>query len=198
MNYRIVLASASPRRKEILSKLGVQFEVIPSDCEEVYSATEPAQIVKELAILKAEDVYKKLINERTASDNNGSLVVIGSDTIVAHKGRVMGKPHSKEEAFEMIKSYAGDTHQVHTGVCIMIENGQTHSFTVSSSVNVVPMTDEEIWAYVESGEPMDKAGAYALQGLFAPFVSGIEGDYYNIVGFPICRVYHILKDEGII
>lgn len=198
MSSRIILASASPRRKEILGKLGIPFEIIPSDCEELYSATEPSEIVRELSALKAADVYERELKKRSSKEEGASLVVIGSDTIVAHRGHIMGKPHTRQEAFEMIKSYAGDTHQVHTGVCIMIEGGQTYNFTVTSSVQVVDMTDGEILRYVDTGEPMDKAGAYALQGLFAPYVSGIEGDYYNIVGFPICRVYHILKDEGII
>lgn len=225
MDYRIILASASPRRKEILGKLNFDFEIIPSDCEEITTETEPAEVVRSLAKLKAEDIWKRVTaapftaadgikagGKKALEEKNGvglensrktkGLVVIGSDTIVDHAGRIMGKPHSEEEAFEMIRSYAGDFHYVHTGVCILIEdmegNRKIHNFTVSSKVNVVDMTDWEIRNYVATKEPMDKAGAYALQGLFAPYISSIEGDYYTIVGLPLCEVYRILKEEHII
>lgn len=209
MENRIILASASPRRKEILEKLNINFEVLPSGCEEKTTETEPGEIVRELAAIKAEDVFLKVSAETARSDEWDSgadsrqrLVVIGADTIVDHRGIIMGKPHSPEEAKAMIRSYAGDTHLVHTGVCILVANDDgnvnKYNFTVTSSVNVVEMSEEEIEAYVMTGEPMDKAGAYALQGLFAPYISGIRGDYYNIVGLPICEVYHILKKECIL
>lgn len=190
---RIVLASASPRRREILGKLGIEFEIIPSNAEEITDRSEPSEIVKELAKLKAWDVFRSL-----SASSGEETVVIGSDTVVDHKGHIMGKPKTEQEAFEMIKSYAGDVHQVHTGVCIIINGNREYNFSVSSSVYVVEMTDEEIRSYVASGEPMDKAGGYAIQGLFAPFISRIEGDYYNIVGFPVSEVYRILKLEKII
>ncbi len=213
--YRIILASASPRRKEILEKLNIDFEIIPSNCEEITDETEPKQVVRSLAVLKAEDIWEKLTSAKFEDTDSvkdlgkvfldgayDGLAVIGSDTIVDHAGHIMGKPHSRQEAFEMIRSFAGDSHYVHTGVCILkgdaCGNLKKHSFTVSARVNVVDMTDEEIFNYIDTGEPMDKAGAYALQGLFAPYISGIEGDYYTIVGLPLCEVYRILKEEHII
>ena len=207
---KIILASQSPRRKELLGKTGFPFEVVVSDCDENTDEKRPDKLVMELASLKAHDVYLK---------RNGNIV-LGADTVVAHKGEILGKPKDKEEAFSMIKSFAGDTHQVYTGVCIIIpkelKNDDTAydvdetvrdfsmtdeangnvciSYNVKTDVIVSDITDDEITRYVETGEPMDKAGAYAIQGLFAPFISSINGDYYNVVGLPICSIYKLLKN----
>lgn len=199
-SFRLILASASPRRKEILGKLSVEFEIIPSYAEEITDKTMPSEIVKDLSHLKAWEVYNRIKDgEKTDGKKDSFIpVVIGSDTVVDHKGHIMGKPASEEDAFKMIKSYAGDVHQVHTGVCIIINGEKEYNFSVSSSVYVADMDDSEIQAYVDTGEPMDKAGGYAIQGLFAPFITRIEGDYYNIVGFPIAEVYRILKQESVL
>ena len=182
--YKVILASASPRRKEILGKTGIDFEVQVSDCDENIDENRPDELVMKLSELKAKAVAAK----------NSDAIIIGSDTVVAHKGQIMGKPADRAEAISMIKSFAGDIHQVYTGVTIIIPNEKTYTFNVCTDVHVLPMTDEEIERYVDTGEPMDKAGAYAIQGLFAPFISKIDGDYYNVVGLPISSVYAILKN----
>jgi len=192
MEYQIILASGSPRRKELLELIGVEFKIITSNKEEVITSTNPEEVVKELSMMKAEDVAEGI---------EGPVVILGADTVVAHGGRILGKPKDKEDAFRMIRSFAGEDHYVYTGVCIIKKEADGSekkiSFAEGTKVTVYPMTDEEIERYVASGEPMDKAGAYAIQGLFAPYIKGIEGDYYNIVGFPIAGIYQRLKAEGI-
>lgn len=192
MEYQIILASGSPRRKELLELIGVEFKIITSNKEEVITSTNPEEVVKELSMMKAEDV---------AEGVEGPVVILGADTVVAHGGRILGKPKDKEDAFRMIRSFAGEDHYVYTGVCIIKKEADGSekkiSFAEGTKVTVYPMTDEEIERYVASGEPMDKAGAYAIQGLFAPYIKEIEGDYYNIVGFPIAGIYQRLKAEGI-
>lgn len=192
MKYQIILASGSPRRKELLELIGVEFKIITSNKEEVISSTNPEKVVKELSMMKAEDV---------AAGVDGPAIILGADTVVAHNNRILGKPKDREDAIRMITSFAGEEHQVYTGVCIIRKEAdgscKTISFAEGTKVSVYPMTSGEIERYVDSGEPMDKAGAYAIQGLFAPYIKGIEGDYYNIVGFPIAGIYQRLKEEGI-
>ena len=188
-NRKIILASASPRRKEIMEQAGYEFEIQVSHKEEVYTATEPAEIVKELALLKASDIAEK--NEKT------SLVVIGADTVVAHDGKILGKPKTKEEAFEMIYGFQGKNHQVYTGVAILQfdENGNkiVSNEAVRTDVFVNPMTEEEIWAYINRDNVLDKAGSYGIQSGFACHIEKIEGDYFNVVGLPISYIYKTLK-----
>lgn len=192
MKYPIILASGSPRRKELLELIGAEFKIITSNKEESFTSTDPEEVVKELSKMKAEDV---------AAGVPGPAVILGADTVVAHNGNILGKPKDKEDAIRMITSFEGDDHHVYTGVCIVRKEAdgsvKTISFAEGTRVTVYPMTAEEIERYVDSGEPMDKAGAYAIQGLFAPYIKGIEGDYYNIVGFPIAGIYQRLKEEGI-
>lgn len=192
MKYQVILASGSPRRKELLELIGVDFTIITSNKEEVITGTDPETVVKELSMMKAEDV---------AAGVSGPALILGADTVVAHNGRILGKPKDKEDAVRMITALAGDEHYVYTGVCMIKkeEDGSEKkiSFAEGTKVTVYPMTTEEIERYADSGEPMDKAGAYAIQGLFAPYIKGIEGDYYNIVGFPIAGIYQRLKAEGI-
>jgi len=192
MKYQVVLASGSPRRKELLELIGVDFKIITSNKEEVITSTNPEEVVKELSIMKAEDV---------AEGVSGPALILGADTVVAHNGRILGKPKDREDAVRMITSFAGDEHYVYTGVCIIRKEADGSVkrliFAEGTKVSVYPMSAEEIERYVDSGEPMDKAGAYAIQGLFAPYIRGIEGDYYNIVGFPIAGIYQRLKEEGI-
>ena len=178
--------------KEILEQMGLTFSILPSCGEEIITSTDPEEVVKELSMMKAEDV---------AAGVEGPAVILGADTVVAHGGRILGKPKDKKDAFRMIRSFAGEDHYVYTGVCIIKKEADGSvkkiSFAEGTKVTVYPMSDEEIERYVASGEPMDKAGAYAIQGLFAPYIKGIEGDYYNIVGFPIAGIYQRLKNEGI-
>lgn len=193
MGYRVVLASASPRRKEILEQVGVNFTCRTSKKEEVVKTTDPKAAVQELARAKAEDV---------AASEQGPVLVIGADTVVAYQGRILGKPKDREDAIRMISSFAGDVHEVYTGVCMDIKETdgteKTICFAEKAEVEVYPMTDAEIRAYADSKEPMDKAGSYAVQGLFAPYIKRISGDYYCIVGLPIAGIYQRLKQEGIL
>lgn len=191
---KIILASASPRRRELLAQTGYTFEVQVSEKEEFYTSTNPDDIVKELALLKATDIGEK--SERR------NVVIIGADTVVAYDGMILGKPKSEEEAFSMIKSFQGDKHQVYTGVAIMSydENGKEEivNDAVRTDVYVNPMTDDEIWGYIKSDNVMDKAGSYGIQSGFAVHIEKIEGDYFNVVGLPVSYVYNVLKNiEGI-
>lgn len=181
---RIILASASPRRRELLNQLGWEFEVIVSDVEEVITKTLPQEVVEELSYIKAKDVF-----EKTAGD----VLVIGSDTVVAYENRILGKPRDEEDAKETLAALAGNSHYVFTGVTLFKREGEKVShktFHEATRVNFYPMTKEEIDWYVASGECSDKAGSYAIQGLGGRFVKSIEGDYNNVVGLPIARLYH--------
>lgn len=189
---KMILASASPRRKEIMDLMGLTFSVIPSHCEEIITETEPAKIVMELSRQKAEDV---------ASAMEAGDLVIGSDTIVALDHQILGKPHSREEAFQMLSSMSGRVHHVYTGVTLLRcgdpscgLNEKKMTFYEQTEVHVAAMTPEEINAYLDLGEYKDKAGAYGIQGRFAPYITGINGDYYNVMGLPAAALYRSLKD----
>jgi len=168
----LVLASASPRRREILSRFIKDFHVIPSNSEERCSGT-PEECAVELARLKAREVYSRV-----------GGTVIGADTVVSIDGKVLGKPRDEEEAYEMLKSLSGRVHRVTTGYCI-IHGGKEITGSVTTEVKFRDIDDELIWAYIRTGEPMDKAGAYGIQGRAGLFVEWINGDYYNVVGFPM-------------
>lgn len=186
---KIILASASPRRRELMEQAGYEFEIQVSHKEETYTSTTPDEIVKELALLKAKDIAEQ--NEAR------NLIVIGADTVVAHKGMILGKPKSKEDAYRMIQGFQGDKHQVYTGVAILSydENGKEAviNHAVKTDVYVNPMTDDEIWKYIETDHVMDKAGSYGIQSGFAIHIEKIEGDYFNVVGLPISYIYEEMK-----
>lgn len=192
MKYRTILASGSPRRKELMNQMGATYTCKTSSKEEIIRSTNPEEVVAELSCMKAEDVAER---------ERGPVLVIGADTVVSYHGEILGKPKGEEDAVRMITSFAGDMHEVYTGVTLLIKESEASvrkiSFVETTKVYVYPMTEQEIRDYVATGEPMDKAGAYAIQGKFAPYIKGIEGDYYNIVGFPIAGIYQRLKDEGI-
>ncbi len=182
----LILASGSPRRMELMEKLHIPFKVEVSGNEEIIpEGIEPEKLPEYLAIEKAKDVFKKHEGE--------GAVVIGSDTIVLCNGKILGKPHSREEAIEMLKGLSGRTHEVVTGVGIISDAG-SHSFTDTCEVEFYPLKDEEIERYVDSGEPMDKAGAYGIQGDGALLVKGIRGDYYTVMGLPVARLYRVLSE----
>lgn len=188
----IVLASASPRRLELLRQIGVEPEVVVSHVEEVVTSQVPEQVVMELSRQKAEDV---------AESQKAGTLVIGSDTVVSVDGKILGKPKTHAEAEEMIRSIAGRTHQVYTGVCMVLkaENGAEDTvlnFYDETEVEVYPMSDEEIKSYAESEEPMDKAGSYAVQGVFGRYIKGLKGSYANVMGLPISMVYQEMKKIG--
>lgn len=173
----IILASASPRRKEILELADLKFDVMPSDAQEITTKTAPNEVVMELASLKAKDIYKK---------SEKQSMIVGADTVVAYQGQILGKPTDKADAKRMLTMLSGQTHEVYTGVCV-IEDGKTKTFYEETKVTFYEISDEQIDHYIKTGEPMDKAGSYGIQGKAAVFIKGIEGDYYNVVGFPIAR-----------
>lgn len=188
---KIILASGSPRRKEILEQVGISFSICVSQKEEKITKSNPKDIVKELSLLKASDVVEKIEED---------AVIIGADTIVVHDGNILGKPKNKEHALQMLQTLQDDFHSVYTGVSLLKKvNGKIEKeivFSVETKVFVTPMTEQEMIAYIETEEPMDKAGGYAIQGRFAPYILKIDGDYYNVVGLPIAPLYEVLKEEG--
>ena len=197
----IILGSASPRRRELLAQIGAEFEVRVSNKEEVYHSNVPEEIVKELALMKAENVAEELAEENPAGAVK-STVVIGADTIVVLDGEILGKPADEADAVRMLNGLQGRRHDVYTGVAVLDydENGEkrVYNYPVGTAVCVNEMTEEEIRAYVETKDPLDKAGAYGIQGRFAAHIDRIEGDYYNVVGLPVSRVYRTLRELGVL
>ena len=191
---RLILASASPRRIQLLHQIGLTAEVIPSHTEEKISSENPEEVVQALARQKAEDVYARLLSEGNVGD---ATVVIGADTVVSVDNHILGKPKTHEEAAEMIASLSGRTHQVYTGVAVITPK-ESLSFAEMAAVTVYPLSPAELRSYAESEEPMDKAGAYGIQGSFGKFVKGIQGDYNAIVGLPVARLYQELKSMGLL
>ena len=191
---RIILASASPRRRELLERAGVNFEVIPASGEENRISDDPKEAVQQLARDKAVSVM------HTIEDSADGTLVIGSDTVVVFENMILGKPHDIEDAVNTLKKLQGNTHQVYTGVSVLEKkNGvwTEHTFYESTDVTFYPVSDEEIRAYVATGEPMDKAGSYGIQGIFGIYVRGICGDYNNVVGLPVARLFYEMKKSGI-
>ena len=183
----IILASNSPRRREILAAAGISFEVVPSEIEENISADSPEELVKGLSLLKCDDVAKRM---------GPGFIVIGADTIVVHDGQVMGKPKDGADAFNMLKSLKGDTHAVYTGVTVIdTDTGKEMTFDERCEVRMFDVSNEAIRKYIETGEPMDKAGAYAIQGRGAFLVERINGDFYTVMGLPIARLMKVLYEE---
>lgn len=183
----MILASQSPRRRELLGQIGFSFTVRPAKGEELaHPELTPAQLVEELARQKALEV-----SAEAASDD----VVVAADTVVAIDGKVLGKPHDKVHAAQMLSALSGREHTVYTGVAV--KRGETllveHEAT---QVRFRPLTEREIDLYIQTGEPMDKAGSYGIQGYGALLVEGIRGDYFNVVGLPICRLGRMLAQVG--
>lgn len=187
---RIVLASKSPRRREILNNIGLKFDVIESNAEEKIEASDtPDEIVKKLAYRKAEKVSENL--------EDGALV-IGADTIVVLGSRIMGKPKDEEQAFDMLSALSGVWHKVYTGLCIInTSSGACRSDYEVTEVKMGKFSSEDIRAYIRSGEPMDKAGSYAIQGLGSLLVERIDGCYYNVVGMPVFKLSQMLERFGV-
>lgn len=184
----IILASSSPRRKELLEQLQIPFSILPSTIEEkIEGIATPADIVMLLALQKANDIAQK----------HKEAVVIGADTIVTYDEKILGKPTTEQEAYSMLHLLSGKTHEVFTGVAILYNEEQV-TFYERTEVTFYDLTDEEIYSYIESGEPMDKAGSYGIQGLGAEFVKKINGDYFSVVGLPVARVKRQLKSMGML
>lgn len=193
---RFVLASGSPRRRELLEQVGLSFEISSAHGEEVITKTLPAEIVEELSRQKADEVADRYAQ----TYKNDTCVIIGADTIVAFGNEIMGKPHDNADAVRMLTQLAGNTHQVYTGVTLVIfENGgrRTLTFYEKTDVEMYPMTAGQVQAYVATGEPSDKAGAYAIQGRCAAYIKGINGEYNNVVGLPVARLMQELLALGL-
>ena len=183
---KIILASSSPRRRDLLDLIGIAHEVRPADVDETMVGGEsPAQYAERLAREKAE-----------ALAGEGNDVVIGADTVVVIDGRVLGKPVNEQQAAAMLESLGGRTHTVLTAIAVAAD-GVTSSGVEEVQVTFRPLTLEEIESYVATGEPMDKAGAYGIQGYGATIVERIEGDYFAVMGLPIVRLVRLLKERGI-
>ena len=189
---KIILASASPRRSELLAQISLEFTVMPSDVEENPKSTLPQDIVIELSKEKARDVWGKI-----GQNNTGDSLVISADTVISIEGEILGKPRDEEDAVRMLGLLSGKEHQVYTGVTLIWIDGEgkqeEYSFYVCTGVLMYRMSRAEILEYVLSGEPMDKAGAYAVQGKAAAFIKSIRGEYSNVVGLPTGRLYQEMK-----
>lgn len=181
---RIVLASSSPRRREILSSLGISFDIVSADADESSDITDPAKLVRELALRKGR-ATRELLKERNEWDSD--TLVIAADTVVAIGTEILGKPRDAADAKRMLSMLSGTAHHVISGISLLIDNREITDFD-STSVYFSNMTPEEIDWYVQSGEPMDKAGAYAVQGLASLWIKRLEGCYFNVVGLPVHKL----------
>jgi septum formation protein len=182
---KVILASGSPRRRELLTQAGIDYEVCPADIEENTNETLPSKVVEDLSRQKAMAV---------ASEHKGQIV-LAADTVVAFDDKILGKPADEDDAFNMLTELSGRTHQVYTGVTIVDVNGNVNTFSECTDVTMYENSSEAIRAYIASKEPMDKAGAYGIQGLGAILVEKISGDYNNVVGLPLARVYRELYNK---
>ena len=187
----IILASASPRRRELLENMGLDFRVIVSEADEssIDNTVPPEIYVQQLALLKAATVAKSIIKNKKA-------IVISADTIVVSDGQILGKPKCYSDAENMLKSLSEKTHSVYTGFCVMrLSDAFTVCKNVRTDVTFKKLTDEKIKGYIKSGECMDKAGSYGIQGLGAMLVDKIDGDYFNVVGLPVSKLSRVLEDD---
>ncbi len=230
---KLILASASPRRRDLLKQAGYEFQILPARKDEIIHSEDPAQIVKELSAGKAGEISDRLLAREMPSEalsgenlsagelsgtglSGDDYVILGADTIVVLDGKVLGKPTDEQDAFAMLTALQGRSHQVYTGVTIwevqtavdpddqdteQKKEGEMEksplSFAVCTEVEFSPLTPEEIYGYIATGEPMDKAGAYGIQGIAGAFIRGIRGDYSSVVGLPLCPVYQALSRFGI-
>ena len=185
---RIILASASPRRKELLGYITNDFEVIVSNADETVEETSTIQEQsKKIAYLKAKDVFEK---------TQGNRIVIGSDTLVLKNGKHYGKPKSREEAIQMISELQNDVHEVITSICVLVEKNNQIDEYIDYDITKVylsEITQKEIEEWIDSGEAMDKAGSYAIQGQFSKFITKFEGSYNSVVGLPVQKLYKAIK-----
>lgn len=186
MAYSLILASASPRRRELMACTGVPYQVITADAEELKTG-EPETLVMENARRKAQAVWRQ----------HPDSAVLGADTVVYQHGKVLGKPKDQADAKAMLRSLSGAWHTVYTGVCVITPDGKADVRFDASRVQFVPLTDADIDWYIATGEPMDKAGAYAVQGRAGMYVSRIEGSYSNVIGLPMHLVRDMLKKAGL-
>ena len=194
---KYILASKSPRRREILEMLGVKFEVITSEADESSDITDPCQLVEELSLRKGLAVRDALLAK---GYDLSDTVIISSDTVVAIDGEILGKPHDEEDAKRMLRLYSGRDHEVVSGICLIGKDVQGVAHEVTT-VTFDEMDEETICNYVAAAKPYDKAGAYAIQGLASAYIEGIKGDYFNVVGLPVhrmCRLHQEIFKENLL
>ena len=201
---QIILASQSPRRKELLEQIGLEFEICPAKGEEIITKTVPEEVVMELSKQKAEEVAAMVstyAQEHKDITTPSDILVIGADTVVAYDGNILGKPVDEADAKRMLTMLSGNTHSVFTGVTLVLmdKSGRAGElvFYEKTDVKMHEMSEVEIDRYIATGEPMDKAGSYGIQGKCAIYIEKIDGDYNNVVGLPIARIYQELKKIGI-
>lgn len=201
---QIILASQSPRRKELLEQIGLEFEICPAKGEEIITKTIPEEVVMELSKQKAEEVAAMVSSfgeQHKEITTPSDMLVIGADTVVAYDGKILGKPVDEADAKRMLTMLSGNTHSVFTGVTLVLidKSGRAGElvFYEKTDVKMHEMTEAEIDRYIATGEPMDKAGSYGIQGKCAIYIEKIDGDYNNVVGLPITRIYQELKKIGI-
>lgn len=188
--YQVILASKSPRRREMLEALGIKFKVISADADESSDITDPAELVRNLSLRKAQAVRELMISR---GELNEDTLIIASDTVVVTDGEILGKPKDEEDAVRMLTSLSGREHRVISGVAVI--TGERQGCDAEQTiVRFSALEHKDILRYVESKEPMDKAGGYAVQGTAALWIEGIVGDYHNVVGLPIYRLNCLLKD----
>ena len=188
---QLILASQSPRRREILENLGLSFRIVTADVDETCSETDPRRYVEELALRKGRAVLDRLAAEGKVDSNT---IIIAADTVVAAEGKILGKPRDREDALHMLELLSGKTHQVISGIAIL-SLSHTAAASEVTGVRFAPLSRDEMDFYVSSNEPYDKAGGYAVQGLASLFIDGLEGDYFNVVGLPVKRLRDLLVAE---
>ncbi len=199
---KVVLASKSPRSQELLSHLFTDFMIIPAQGEEKAVFTTPEEYVRNLATDKAKEIAEKILSkdaEISVTTDNEDILVIGADTIVYADSQVLGKPKDTDDAYRILSLLSGTSHQVYTGVCFLLTKGKTqafitHSFAEKTEVFVDTLSPDEIRDYIATGDPLDKAGSYGIQGVFSKHITHINGDYFNVVGLPVSRIYRELRD----
>lgn len=198
MKKKLILASASPRRKELLALAGFDFQILAANADENIEKKEPEQMVQELSLWKARASLDMWQEQGEKADD---IVVLGADTIVVQDHEILGKPGSRKEAKEMLRRLQGTFHSVYTGVTLLWKNDRMETeqitFAEKTTVEFYPMSEEEILEYTETGECDDKAGAYAIQGLAMKYIRRIDGDYHNVVGLPVGAVYQAMRERGL-
>lgn len=182
LKYPIILASSSPRRKEILSNIGLEFKIETADVDEFTKLKRPSKIVEELSYRKAKVIFER----------HSDSIVIGADTIVSIDGQILGKPQNKNDALRMLKLLSGNTHDVYTGVSVLSPESE-NTFFERTKVTMLECDESFLMDYIETGEPMDKAGSYGIQEKGAVLIDKIDGNYHNVVGLPIARLYEVLR-----
>ena len=187
-NVKIILASGSPRRRELLTQAGLEFTILVTDADETIDITDPAEVVKELSERKAEAAAQEYIKQHESAHDE-EVLIVSADTVVALEGRVIGKPKDEKDALDILMSLSGKTHDVYTGVSCICISGDIRenviNFAERTGVSMYAFDEAEALDYISTGEPMDKAGAYGIQGIGARLVEKIDGDYNNVVGFPL-------------